>query len=93
MYSCQTHFDFTNLVSEVHRFKVVAISLHKKWSWTPCTNLQQRKNFTCQFHKRILFYNVNYYCCPVHTLSISNLDTLRPTLLIIENEKRTFMTK
>ena len=51
MYSCQTHFDFTNLVSEVHRFKVVAISLHKKWSWTPCTSLR----LSCRWLKLISF--------------------------------------
>ena len=38
MYSCQTHFDFTYLGSEVYLSRVTPISFGKKWSWPPCKN-------------------------------------------------------
>ena len=36
MYISQTHFGFTNLGSQVHSFWVIAVSIRKFWSWTPC---------------------------------------------------------
>ena len=74
MYSCQTHFDFINLGSEVHYFRVIAISIVIKWSWSPFTMCQifqfkdvEKNAISCGLPKEYCENESNtciQFCCP-----------------------------